>query len=258
MVMTLAQVEIFLLILARIGGVLIEAPMFNLRTFPAIAKVSLAIWISVVLWFVVPVSGALPPDFPTFTLAIINELIIGAIIGFIAHVIFAAVQAAGDVMDLQMGLSIATVISPTTGGVVSIVGNLAFMFALTIFVTIDGHHLILSTFKESFRLIPLVTPIDPSKGAFLLQVLESLKIFWLIALQLCAPIVLLIFLTDFSFGIVSRVAPQVNVFMLGFQVKPALGLVGIMLTLPLLSRHIADITGKIGEEVIKALLLLKP
>jgi flagellar biosynthetic protein FliR/FlhB len=79
---------------------------------------------------------------------------------------------------------------------------------------------------------------------------------WLTAVKLAIPAILLIFLADFTFGIVSRVAPQVNVFMLGFQVKPLLGLFAISLTLPYLLRYISNMVGTIGEEILKFLMIV--
>jgi len=258
MIITLAQLDVFLLIVARMAGLFAETPVLGSRLIPIPVKVALAIWTSIVLWFVVPLTTALPPDLPTLILALVNEFLIGLLIGFVCFVIFSAVQAAGDLIDLQMGLSIATVISPTTGGVTSIVGTLAFMLGTTIFVVLNGHHMILSAFEQSFRLLPLVTPIKFSGGNLVMEMLSITRTFWLIGLQLSAPVILLIFLSDFSFGIVSRVAPQVNVFMLGFQVKPALGLMGFLLVIPLLGRHITDMIALMGEEILKVLTMVKP
>ncbi len=258
MIITLAQLEVFLLVFARMAGLFIEAPVLSTRLIPAMGKVALCVWISTVLWFVVPVKGPLPADLTTLLLALVNEVLIGFIIGFVAHVIFAGIQAAGDIMDLQMGMSIATIISPTTGGMISIIGLLAFMIALAIFVVANGHHLILSALNSSFTMLPIAAPINLSSNMFIEQIMDLGKNLWLIAVQLSAPVVLLLFLTDFAFGIVSRVAPQVNVFMLGFQVKPSIGLVGILLTMPLFMRHIVNLTEKMGEEILKLFIALKP
>jgi len=258
MIINLAQLVIFVLIFARIVGIFILAPVLGSRLVPATIKISLCVWISIVLWFVIPIKGALPVDPVTFIMALVNEVMLGFIIGFICYVIFSIIQSAGDIMDLQMGMSIATVVSPTTGGVVSVVGILAFSFALAVFVAVNGHHIILSAFHNSFRLLPLATPLQFGSARAVLQFIELGRTFWLIAVQLAAPIVLLIFISDFTFGIVSRVAPQVNVFMLGFQVKPSLGFTGILLTLPLLSRHIVNLVGKMGEEMLKLMSILKP
>jgi flagellar biosynthetic protein FliR len=211
-----------------------------------------------VLWFVVPLKGPIPTDLLLFIFALVNEVLIGFIIGFICQLIFAAIQAAGDIMDLQMGMSIATVVSPTTGGVVSLVGLLAFMLGLLIFLLANGHHLIFSALQQSFRLLPLAAPINLGGVNFMTQLIELGRGMWLIAVQLSAPVILLLFLTDFAFGIVSRVAPQVNVFMLGFQVKPSIGLAAILLTMPLFVRHIVALVEKMGAEVLRVMVALRP
>lgn len=258
MVINIAQLEVFMLILARMAGIFIQAPFLSTRTIPPLVKTALCVWIAAVLWFVIPLKGPLPPDTFTFLLALVNEIIIGYLIGLTCHLIFIAVQAAGDIMDLQMGMSIATVVSPTTGGTVSVVGMLAFMVALVVFVIANGHHLILSSFHQSFRLLPLATPVALNGAPLVMQIIELGRGLFLTAVQLAAPAVLMIFLSDFSFGIVSRVAPQVNVFMLGFQVKPSLGFTAILLTSPILVRRVSDLIEKMGEEMIKLLMVLRP
>ena len=255
MVIALPQIEIFLLILARVAGLFIDAPLFSAKSIPAMVKVCLAIWISTVLWFVVPVRY-LPDSMPAFIFALVIEAFIGYIIGFVSSIVLQSAQAAGDVLDLQMGLSVANVLSPTTGSASSITGTLLYLVALVIFLIVDGHHLILSAIHQSFVMMPIISFIDFSKPDLLLQILDLLKFFWLATIQLSAPMLLLIFLSDFAFGIVSRVAPQLNVFMLGFQVKPSLGLAGLMLTSPLLVRHLTDLIGQASNEIAKNLILL--
>ncbi len=257
MIITLEQLEVFLLILARISGLFIAAPVLSTRLIPATIKIALSIWISIVLWFVVPIKSPLPTELFILVLALVNEVLIGFIIGFICNIIFAAIQAAGDIMDLQMGMSIATVISPTTGGVVSLVGLLAFQLGLLIFVIANGHHMILGALVQSFRLLPLAAPINVGGVNFMTQLIDLGRGLWLTAIQLAAPVVLLLFLTDFAFGIVSRVAPQVNVFMLGFQVKPTIGFIALLMTMPLLIRHILGLIETMGPELLRAMMLLK-
>ncbi|MFH1710269.1 MAG: flagellar biosynthetic protein FliR [bacterium] len=255
MVISYPQVEIFLLILARIAGLFIDAPVFSAKSIPAFVKISLAIWLSAIMWFVVPVRY-LPDSFPAFIFAIVIEIFIGYIIGFVSSIILQSAQAAGDIMDMQMGLSVANVLSPTTGASSSISGTFLFLIALVVFLLVDGHHLVLSALHQSFVALPIISVIDFSKPDLLLQMLALLKWFWITTIQLCAPILLLIFLSDFAFGIVSRVAPQVNVFMLGFQVKPSLGLFGLMLLSPLLIQHMMVLIGQTSNEIVKTLTLL--
>jgi len=255
MVISLPQIEIFLLVLARVTGLFLEAPLFSSKTIPATLKICLAIWISAILWFVVPVKN-LPDSLIAFALAIAMEVFIGYIIGFVSSIVLQSAQAAGDILDMQMGLSVANVLSPTTGAMSSITGSLMYLIALITFLIVDGHHMVLSAIHQSFVGIPIISFIDFSKPNILLEVIELLKFFWIAAIQLSAPMLLLIFLSDFAFGIVSRVAPQVNVFMLGFQVKPSLGLFGLMLISPLIISHIVTLIGQTSTELAKTIMIL--
>jgi len=257
MIISFEQLEVYLLILARIGGIFIQAPVLSIRTIPGWVKTAICIWVAAVLWFIVPIPHALPPNNLILIMALINEVLIGYLIGFVCSLIFEAIRAAGDIMDLQMGLSIATIVSPVTGGIVSVVGQLAFLIALIIFFVVDGHHMILSAFHQSFRMLPLAAPINIFSDKLALQLIDLGGALWSTALQMAIPVILIIFLSDFTFGIVSRVAPQVNVFMLGFQVKPSLGFIGILFILPLFIRQIIHLFGKMGEEVLKLFLSLK-
>jgi len=258
MIITVAQLEVFLLVLARIAGIFIQAPILSARSIPTSFKTGLAIWMALTLCFVIPVPKTLPVTSLEFILALINEVLIGFLIGFVCNLIFAAVQAAGDIMDLQMGLSVAQYLAPETGAVATLVGRLFFYTALMTFLIVDGHHLILSTLAQSFRALPIAGMAHLSNGRLMAQLIDLIIKFWTIAIQLAAPAVLLIFLSDFAFGLVSRAAPQVNVFMLGFQVKPALGLYAILMSLPLLVRHVVNLVGVMAEEALKLYVTLGP
>ena len=250
MIITIQQIIVFFLIVGRIAGVFIQAPIFNSRSFPFFAKTVIAIWISIVLWFVTPIHSTLPDSFSAFILALIFEVAIGFIIGFIVNIIFIAVQSAGEMMDLQMGLSVATALDPVFGAVISVVGKLAFFMALIIFITADGHHLILSGLHQSFTALPVGKLANFSSPNLAMQIIELGSNLWLTAIKLAAPVVLLIFISDFTFGIVSRVAPQVNVFMLGFQVKPSLGLLGLLLSLPFIVKYINKLLEFMAEQLV--------
>jgi flagellar biosynthetic protein FliR len=257
MIFSVQQLEIFLFILARIAGVFIQAPVFSSRSFPASAKAAFAVWLSMVLWFVTPASPTLPGSMLGFLVLLAAEVAFGFLIGFICNIIFLALQSAGEIIDLQMGLSVASALDPVFGAVISIIGRLSFFFALIVFLALDGHHLVLSAFQQSFSYIPAGKIANFSSPGLVTQLMETSGLLWMIAIKIAAPAILLIFLSDFTFGIVSRVAPQVNVFMLGFQVKPMLGLFGIMATLPFIVRYLEKLVGSIGQEMIRLFTVLK-
>jgi flagellar biosynthetic protein FliR len=252
MIISLEQLTVYMLIIGRIAGVFIQAPIFNSRSFPFLAKTAIAVWTAILLWFVTPIHHTLPTTFPLLVLALVFEIAIGFTIGFICNIIFIAVQSAGEIMDMQMGLSVATALDPVFGAVISVIGRLAFFTALIIFITADGHHLILSALHQSFSALPVGKFANFASPNLAMQIIELGSLLWLTAIKLAIPTVLLIFISDFTFGIVSRVAPQVNVFMLGFQVKPSLGLFGFLMALPFIVKYI----NRLVEIMIQQLALL--
>ena len=141
--------------------------------------------------------------------------------------------------------------------VISIIGRMTFYLALIIFITANGHHLILSSLHQSFTFLPVGTFANFASPKLALQMLEVGSLLWVTGIKLAIPIVLLIFITDFTFGIISRVAPQVNVFMLGFQVKPMLGLVGIMFSLPFMVKYINHLMELMVQQVALLSVSLK-
>ena len=251
MIISIQQLVVFVLILARVAGVLLQAPIFNSRSIAFLGKTTLAIWLSIVLWFVTPVHQSLPESLAALILALIFEVGIGFVIGFICNIIFIAVQSAGEIMDLQMGLSVATALDPTFGSVISVIGKLAFYTAIIIFITADGLHLILAAFHQSFSYLPVGKLANFSSPALAQQIIGLGSTLWLTAFKLAIPAVLLIFISDFTFGIVSRVAPQVNVFMLGFQVKPSLGLLGLLMSLPFIVKYINKLLEIMSQQLIQ-------
>ncbi|MBN2057369.1 MAG: flagellar biosynthetic protein FliR [Candidatus Saganbacteria bacterium] len=246
------ELTVFLLLVGRIAGIFLQAPILNSRSFPALGKTAIAVWTAIVLCFVTPVNPNLPTTLPAFVLHLIFEVAIGFTIGFILNIIFLAVQSAGEIMDMQMGLSVATALDPVFGSVISVIGRLAFFTAMVLFLSLDGHHIIFSGLHQSFSVLPVGKLADFTTPQLATQMIELGSNLFYTAIKLAAPIVLLIFMSDFTFGIVSRVAPQVNVFMLGFQVKPSLGLFSFLLALPFIAKYM----DKILEFMARHLILL--
>ena len=223
MILTYTQLSVFFLIFARFSGLMLLAPFFNMKGLFSLAKVSLVFWVSVLIMFVVPLPQSLPSSIYIYFFALLIELVIGLIIGFTANLIMLAIEFAGAIMDTQAGLSSASVLDPTSGKNAALLELLMKYLSIMIFVIINGHHMVLSAVFESFSIIPLGQPVDFSAGSQYLFTLGTSL--FLIGLKLAAPIILVIFIVDFSFGILNKVAEQVNVFQLGFQVKPTVAVI---------------------------------
>ncbi len=256
--MALQQIDlqVFFLILFRIIGMMIRTPVLSSQHIPALGRMAISIWVAGLLWFVAP---SAPPSLTgvIFILALANEFIIGLLMGFVAEAIFLAVQMAGELMDLQMGLSIASTFDPIFGAQVSVIGRFASMFALVLFLVAGGHHMMLEAIHKSLTILPIGVPINLFSQNLVYFLAQTVQKLVLLSVQLAAPIMLLLFLTDFAFGIVSRVAPQVNVFMLSFQSKPSIGLIGIFFALPLLIRHTVQLVPQIANQLVALMGIVK-
>ena len=249
MVVTAAQLEIFLLIIARIVGIFMTAPLFSDATVSRTFKTTFMFAIAFLLWFVIPFPDTrLPADMFLFILAAAQEFFIGYMLGMVTKIIFSGIEAAGDMMGAQMGLSVASMLDPATGRQSVVTARLLRWVVVIIFLAIDGPHFILTALYKSYDALPLLNVWNFSGAAQHLAVTAG-DIF-AIAVQLAAPILLVIFLLDFAFGLVSRVAPQVNVFQLGFQMKPALGSFIFMLMIPLLLERIVWLIGLMVEKLM--------
>jgi flagellar biosynthetic protein FliR len=247
--LTIQSLEVFLLILGRMVGFFFRVPFFNIRFIPAAVRIGLSFWTSLCLWFIIPLPKFLPANLIGFLIAMSSEVLLGILIGLIADIILTAVQAAGELMDIQMGLSVAMLLDPTFGANISIIGRLAFMTAILLFLVLDGHHLLIQSLIKSFQLIPLGLSYHWNIKIHY-QLMELGTFLWITAIQISAPILILIFLSDFTFGMLSRVAPQVNVFMLGFQVKPMVGVFMFLSSLPFIVVKINQLINKMGTEIL--------
>ena len=226
----LSNIALFLLLFCRVGGTMIAAPLIGSARIPARLKAGLALTISLVL---APVAGdsAPPPGAIALALSAASEIILGLAMGFGASLIFAAVQMAGEMADVQSAFGFAGVVSPQTGERNSVIGQLQVSVAWLIFLGANGHHVMLRGIGGSLAAVPLGRPTGFS-APVLTQALAGL-----LATSVCiaAPIVAAVILTDFALGMLTRAAPQMNLLAIGFPIKLAVGLAAALLSLPLLA-----------------------
>ncbi len=221
----------FLLVIGRTSGLFISSPVFSGRQVPIQVKILLIIFLSGMIAFVNP----LPTEVPIthsgmFIMALALELLIGYTLGFVAYVIFAGIQLAGQLMDMQMGFGIVNVIDPQSGMQVPLIGNFQYLVAIMVFLGVNGHHLLLRALNDSYQFIPVLGA--GFNGEFLEFMMEMGAYMFVIGLKLAAPVVAALFMADLALGFIARTVPQMNVFVVGLPLKIGAGLVMVMLTLP--------------------------
>ena len=253
MIITLSQIAIFFLIMARLVGAFMLAPVFSRKQVFGMVKIALLFWITWLLLFVVPMPYKFPEDLLTYTFAIVAEIFLGMVIGFIMDLIVSAVEFAGTLMDTQAGLSVASLLDPATGRNAAILQQLLQYVAFMVFLIIDGHHLVLSSIVQSFKLLPPGVPINFTKSTY--YMIDIATDIFRLGLHLAVPIILIVFMIDFAFGMLNKVAEQINVFQLGFQVKPPISLLILLFVIFGIIESISRIMEVVSEHFGKFMLM---
>jgi flagellar biosynthesis protein FliR len=201
---------------ARTGAWMMICPPFNSRLLPGTVKALLSIGLTLPL---APFLRASVPSLDTKDIIACAALqvFIGASLGFITALLFAALQAAGDMLDLFGGFTLAMGYDPLLQNQSSVFGRFYNLVAITILFASDGHQIILRGFLQSFRTLPLNVSFD--LGTFSQLLLKGFGEMFVAALQIAGPLVAVLFLTDVAFGLLNRVAPALNAFQLGFPAK---------------------------------------
>jgi flagellar biosynthetic protein FliR len=159
-------------------------------------------------------------------------LVLGMIVGFVASLVFVGVQFAGELVDIQIGFAVANVINPTTQQNITVIGEFQLALATLLFLIIDGHHLLIQGIAGSFNLAPLpFITLDP---AVMGNVVGYLSLALTDVFQIAAPVAVTLFIVNVAFALMVRVAPQINVFVVGLPIQVGIGLIMLGITMPLM------------------------
>jgi flagellar biosynthetic protein FliR len=225
-----AWLSTFLWPLVRILGVLMAAPVFGHRSTPIRVKVGLGVFIALVLVPTLPPPPAVALDSWQGLLVLVQQVLIGISIGFVIRIAFAAADAAGEIVGLQMGLGFATFFDPQSAGQSLVLARFFNMLAVLLFLAVNGHLLLLDVLATSFQSLPVgTTPL--AAGGFR-SVAAFGSIVFAIGLQLALPLIAIMLITNLALGILTRAAPQLNIFAIGFPITLSIGLIALNLSLP--------------------------
>lgn len=228
-----------LLIFARILGFVRFAPVLNRKEIPGFVKLSFALILTIILMMTIETPP--PPSGASLCLGLILNVVGGMLIGFIANCIVQAISAAGDMINMQMGLSSAMVLDPTMGAQVSILGSFFGLLAVILFIHIGGVYWLINALHRSFEIFPVYAhaiPMDRLINKEYLVTITSNVLY--VGLQIAAPVLLATLGQDLILGIISKTAPQVNVFQLSFLFKPVLGAAILLWIMPIIINVIND------------------
>lgn len=230
------NVLLFILILSRWAGMIMLAPVFGARGVPAMVRIGLAAGITVIIY---PLINAGKPSIPSellpFIAVMIKEVLVGLAIGFVIYTFSAILQGAGQLVDLQMGFHMGSVIDPVYGVQSPLIGNFLLIFATMFLLATNAHHLLIAAMLKSYAYIP----IDPSNlpAHFSSYARLMLNVFAL-AIQLAMPVIGALLVSDIGVGLLCRTVPQLNIFSIVFSVKIIFGLIILFLCISFLGESI--------------------
>lgn len=218
----------------RVLAVFTAAPMFSQRAIPLRTKVGLAFLVALSAQASLSGQPVVSMNGPEALGTALQQVAVGVAIGFAVRVVFAAVELAGELVGLQMGLNFAAFFDPASNAQVSAVSRFFGNMAVLLFVVVNGHLMVLMAVIRSFESFPV-------DGRFV-DVVTRLRLHELgadlfaSALWMALPMVALLLFVNLALGIVSRIAPQMNIYAIGFPVTLVMGLVGMVATLPMLDQ----------------------
>ena len=242
--MTLASSEImswlggFLWPLFRVAALVTAAPIFGARTVPMRVKLVFSLMLTLLIMPILPEMPTVDPISGEAVLITINQLLIGVAMGLSLQLIFGMFVVGGQIIAYQMGLGFATMVDPTSGTSVPVISQFYVIMLTLLFFTLDGHLVFIDVLAESFKTLPVGMNGLSRDGFWQLAVWGGNM--YAGAVQIALPAIASLLLINLTFGIVTRAAPQFNIFSLGFPVAIMAGFLIMMLTLDVMSAQIGN------------------
>ena len=246
--LTVPTIVAFLLVLIRISGMLVTAPILSQRSIPAQAKIGLAFTVSLILFPLHASHLVIPTDLIQFAVIAGQELILGLMLGFVATLVFTSLQMAGEYISMQMGLSISSVLDLVSGTQVPALGQLYFYMAVLLFLSLNIHHALILGVEKSFSKIP-VGEFVTSGGVMAERFITLTGDMFTLALMIALPVMGILLVTEVCLGFMAKVMPQMNIFMVGLPMKVGVGLVIFGVSLP----YVANLMGKEYSKLVQHL-----
>lgn len=250
---TLNQIFLFLLAGARITGMIIFNPILGRKSVPNVIQFGFAMAVS--LFAINYMDDINVMNFTTieYILMLLQGFAIGFVIGFITQMFLSVFQITGQLVDMQIGLSMASMYDPSTNVNVTVTGNLlTAMYAMLFFVS-NTHLALINVMVQSFQIAPVGTSVISSQvGVFIIELMTSI---FLYAIQLAIPLIITELIVEFAVGILMRLVPNINVFVVNLQVKIIVGLIVIITIIPSIGDYMLKMNSLMMEKISQALAL---
>lgn len=251
----------FFFVFIRVSAILIFLPIFGDRMVPAPVKVLLSLAIAWVCYPILAASGvavkpALYATSEGILFSMIQEGMLGALIGYASRWIFEAAQFAGQVSGIAMGFSMPSILDPNTEAQNVALSELKYLLTALLFLAMNGHHLYLGAITESFRFVPLGAPDWFSHSNQVIHYLVKMTAeILVVAVKLSSPIIAVILIVNVTFGLASRAVPQMNVFAVSFGANIIVGMLVILVSIPAFTNLVSNLFDSYTSELFKLVKL---
>ena len=250
-----ARFETLLLVMIRVTLMLALVPVFSGTQIPISVRIGLGFLLTFVISQTVPTLPA-PLALGPFVVAIVVQAFIGLVFGFTAFLVFTGIQFAGAILDIQAGFGAVSVLNPTTQQQVTILGEFELAIAYLLYLGTNSHHMLLEGIAGSFSLLPL--PGGGMDALLTKSVVTFFSASLFIVLRIAGPIAITLFLTNVTLGLMSRVAPQMNVFSVGLPLQMLVGMTMIIITMPLLGNVLPAVFAETPGQLDTVLRHMQP
>jgi flagellar biosynthetic protein FliR len=228
----------FFLVLARVGPLFIVAPLFSSKMFPARARGVAAVALAVGLSPLAMKDQHVPTDALSLAGLVGKEALVGFAFAFAVSVLFAAVSVAGSFLDTLIGFSYGGLVDPVNGNQSSVLSQLYTLIGVMVFIAIGGEAWMVQGLAKTYDLVGITDM--PAIGALVGGAQHTFASIFVSAVELAAPVLIALIITDAGFGVVSRVMPQLNVFAVGFPAKILVGFLIVAASLPFVAGWIGN------------------
>ena len=245
------QFPVYIVVLIRTLGLLGTVPLFSRSSVPLRVKISISCLVSLVILPAIPETAfhgfALPDTLLGWIFLIAKEMTVGVLLGLIAAMVTAGVMSAGELISRNMGLAVAAEFDPETRASTTPLTRLYLVIFSLFLLVLNVHHWFLELLVRTYDVVPLGgLSLNPGLG---MRLVEMTAWIYIIGVKVGAPVLAILFLTTVAIGIMALAAPQVNILMISFPIRMAIGLIALGLSLSVFGRNLEDIVLKMQAEM---------
>lgn len=230
MTFTVENLEFYLLVLVRVSALVMTAPFFSYNSIPMRVRAAMSVFLSLICISITPVIPLHYVGVVGYSVLILKEMLLGITLGLMCNMCFHIVSFSGQLMDMEMGLSMASMFDPMTNSQISVTGNLYNYALMLMMVVTNMHYYIIRAIADSFSYFNVgkaVVPILSLKNL----VVDFIGNYFIIAVRIVLPVFCCMLLINVVLGVLAKAAPQMNMFVVGLQIKVLVGLIILVLVI---------------------------